>query len=132
MSDKDFLDSLTEAVNSFGKVMVEHIARVCHEVNRAYCQALGDDSQLPWDEAPQWQRNSCLAGVRSHLENPGLTPEQSHVLWYQHKQADGWVYGAFKDQERKTHPCMVMYHELPIEQRAKDHIFRAIVHALSS
>lgn len=28
------------------------IAQVCHEVNRAYCQALGDDSQPAWDDAP--------------------------------------------------------------------------------
>jgi len=32
----------------------EQIARVTREVNRAYCLALGDDSQLPWNDAPQW------------------------------------------------------------------------------
>ena len=26
----------------------EAIAKVCHEVNRAYCKALGDESQLPF------------------------------------------------------------------------------------
>lgn len=27
------------------------IARVAHEVNRDYCQALGDDSQPAWENA---------------------------------------------------------------------------------
>ena len=28
------------------------IAQICHAANRAYCQLLGDNSQLPWSEAP--------------------------------------------------------------------------------
>ena len=43
------------------------------------------------------------------------------------KIADGWVYGKIKDAELKTHPCCVPYEQLPVEQRAKDYIFRAIV-----
>lgn len=35
---------------------LDKIARVCHEVNRAYCQALGDNSQPAWEDAPAWQR----------------------------------------------------------------------------
>jgi hypothetical protein len=29
------------------------IARACHEVNRAYCQALGDNSQPAWEDGPE-------------------------------------------------------------------------------
>src|SRR5690606_2187974 len=48
----------------------EALACVAHEINRAYCTALGDDSPPPWDEAPEWQRVSALEGVRFHLGNP--------------------------------------------------------------
>ena len=41
---------------------IEDIARICHEANRAYCKAFGDDSHLPWDSAPQWQRESAIMG----------------------------------------------------------------------
>jgi len=27
----------------------ERIAKVCHEVNRAYCAGIGDNSQVPWE-----------------------------------------------------------------------------------
>lgn len=30
---------------------IEQIARVCHEVNRAYCESMGDTSQVPWEDA---------------------------------------------------------------------------------
>ena len=35
-----------------------------------------------------------------------------------------------KDAERKEHPCCVPYDALPVEQKTKDYLFRAVVHAL--
>ena len=105
----------------------EAIARVCHEACRAYCQALGDNSQLLWEEAPEWQRRSAVAGVRNALSNPGVTPEQSHHLWMETKLAEGWKYGPAKDAEKKVHPAMLPYDKLPREQKAKDYLFLAIV-----
>ena len=109
----------------------EDIARVAHEVNRAYCQAIGDPVQEPWDEAPDWQHSSCINGVVMHLANPNATPEQSHECWLAEKISNGWVYGPVKDPDKKQHPCCVPYADLPEAQRAKDYIFRAVVHVLS-
>lgn len=110
-------------------VDAEAIAQVCHEANRAYCLAVGDDSQPRWEDAPQWQRDSAVAGVQLHLEKP-MTPRESHEAWMAHKQAEGWVYGERKDADAKTHPCMVPYDDLPDEQRRKDELFGAVVSAL--
>lgn len=106
------------------------IARVAHEVNRAYCEAYGDFSQKPWEEAPEWQRYSAVQGVQFHLDNPEAGPEKSHNEWLRVKLGAGWKYGPEKSEARKEHPCMVPYTSLPIEQRAKDFLFRAVVHAL--
>lgn len=106
------------------------IAAAAHEVNRAYCQSLGDDSQPAWEEAPEWQQQSALAGVDMHLANPDATPEQSHESWLAQKEAEGWAYGEVKDADAKTHPCCIPYDELPPEQKAKDYLFRAVVHIL--
>ena len=111
------------------RVKIDRIARVCHEVNRAYCQALGDNSQPAWDDAPAWQRESARMGVDLHLSGE-FGPEASHISWMSQKLDDGWKYGAAKDPEKKEHPCMVPFAELPCEQQAKDFIFRAVVHAL--
>jgi hypothetical protein len=99
------------------------IAQVCHEANRAHCISIGDDSQPAWEEAPEWQRQSAMAGVQAVIENPEETPAGLHAKWMAHKLADGWKLGEVKDAEAKTHPCLVAYEELPEAQRAKDDIF---------
>lgn len=108
----------------------EQIARVAHEVNRAYCQALGDNSQPAWEDAPEWQRKSAINGTLFHLDNPNAGPEHSHVSWLAEKTRDGWKYGPVKNAEKKEHPCFVPYDQLPVEQKAKDYLFRGVVHAL--
>jgi hypothetical protein len=112
-----------EPINTF-------IARVCHEVNRAYCNAIGDDSQKAWNEAPEWQKDSVYKGVEFTLNTPDSTPEDNHKSWLAEKEATGWKYGEVKDVEAKTHPCMLPYEQLPKEQRVKDHLFMAVVNAL--
>lgn len=108
----------------------EQIARVVHEANRAYCVTLGDTSQVAWDDAPQWQRDSAIEGVGKMLDGTYTSAEQQHQGWLDFKAADGWTYGPVKDAEAKTHPCMVPYSELPAEQQTKDHLFRAVITAL--
>lgn len=109
---------------------VIQVARATHEMNRLYCQFIGDYSQVPWPSAPAWQRNSAIAGVKAVLDGTATTHEEQHELWMEHKLAEGWTYGEVKDAERKTHPCMVPFAELPASQRVKDKIFRAVVEGM--
>jgi hypothetical protein len=109
---------------------ITFIAKVAHEVNRAYCQALGDMSQPSWEDAPEWQRTSAINGVKHHLANPDTTPEESHAVWLKEKLDTGWKWGAVKNPETKEHPCCVSYHALAPSDKAKDYLFRAIVRQL--
>ncbi|NRQ35996.1 hypothetical protein HII36_29805 [Nonomuraea sp. NN258] len=105
-------------------------ARICHEANRALQLATGDpDPSEHWEYAPGWQRDSAVAGVE--VAQRGATPEELHEAWAERKRAEGWTYGVFKDDEDKTHPCLVPYADLPPEQRLKDVLFAAIVKAVS-
>jgi hypothetical protein len=110
--------------------LIETIAKTCHEVNRVYCQSLGDLSQPSWKDAPEWQKQSARNGVLFHLTRPGVGPEGSHENWLREKLDQGWTYGPVKDAEAKTHPCCVPYDELPEEQKVKDKLFVAIVESL--
>lgn len=110
------------------EVQRESVARAAHEVNRAYCLAIGDDLQPPWDEAPDWQKNSAVAGLEAVIN--GASPEQTHDSWRQFKLKDGWKYGPVKDAEKKEHPCMLPYKQLPEEQRRKDALYIATVTAM--
>lgn len=105
------------------KMQIILIAIACHNANKAYCESIGDTSQLPWEEAPEWQRKSAINGVEFHLRTPNAKPEDSHNSWLKEKEADGWKYGPVKDVEKKEHPCFVPYEQLPQEQKFKDALF---------
>lgn len=108
-------------------IVVALIAEFTHEINRAYCHGIGDDSQPAWADAPQWQKDSAFAGVTGILDGSIKTPADSHESWFAQKVADGWKYGPVKDPEKKEHPCMVPYLDLPQAQRVKDDLFRTTV-----
>ena len=106
------------------------VARVCHEANRALQQVTADPAPSPpWDEAPDWQRDSAVEGVQQALR--GATPEELHESWCAAKLRDGWRYGEVKDADAKTHPCLVDYDALPLDQRSKDYLFYGVVDALA-
>src|SRR5271169_2625837 len=102
------------------------IAKVCHNINKAYCQSIGDNSQPDWSDAPDWQKTSAINGVEFHLANPDALPWSSHEKWLEQKLSEGWKYGPVKDVEKKEHPCCVPYDQLPTDQKSKDFIFSAI------
>jgi len=106
------------------------IATIAHEVNRIYCQTIGDYSQEPWNFCDQWQRDSAIDGVMSIKNGVVGKPEQSHENWLKEKQENDWVYGPKKDPDKKLHPCIVPFSELPEEQQMKDHLFFVIVTTL--
>lgn len=103
-------------------------AKACHEANRIYCASIGDHNQPRWEEAPAWQQSSAIAGVRAVIADPLRGPGASHESWLEHKLKDGWVYGPVKDPDAEppTHPCMVPFLELPMEQRMKDVLFLTV------
>ena len=105
------------------------IARICHETNKAYCETIGDNSQKSWEQAETWQKDSAIEGVYFSIENPSASASAQHDAWLADKKRLGWKYGQVKDPSKKEHPCFVSYEELPIEQRLKDHLFKAVVRA---
>lgn len=108
------------------------VAMITHELNRQWCIFNGDESQLPWNSAPEWQKESAIAGVRFHIANPTAGDSASHDEWMRHKLADGWKFGEVKDPEAKTHPCLVPFEELPADQQFKDRLFRTAVHTVAA
>jgi hypothetical protein len=111
---------------------IKKIAKTCHEVNKVYCESIGDYTQVPWEKAPQWQKDSAIDGVTYLFKNPEATSEQIHENWMKDKKTDGWRFGIVKDADAKTHPCLIPYNFLPLEQRVKDKLFISIVKSFLS
>ena len=109
---------------------IESIAKVCHQANKALCEINGDNTQLNWEEAEQWQKDSAIMGVEYALNNPKGPASAQHDAWSKDKIDNGWKYGEVKDAELKTHPCLVSFDELPVFQQQKDILFKAVVKSL--
>jgi hypothetical protein len=102
------------------------LAQIAHETNRAYCISLGDETQVEWSKAPDWQRESAVNGVMGVLLE-GRTPEENHEAWMTEKLKAGWTYGEKKDPDAKTHPCLLPYSALSDDQKLKDALFVEVV-----
>ncbi len=43
-----------------------------------------------------------------------------HEVWAETRIAQGWTYGEKRDDEKKTHPCLIAYEDLPEEEKEYD------------
>lgn len=43
-----------------------------------------------------------------------------HEVWSQNRINDGWTFGSVRDDERKKHPCLVPYEDLPESEKEYD------------
>lgn len=134
MTEQQNIDQTAELINDLDNAFLDsmelrlvEIAASCHEANRVWCAFNGDNSQLSWEDAPDWQRSSAFNGVLFRLTNLNAPASASHDSWMAQKIAEGWVYGEVKDPEARTHPCMVPFEQLSREQQFKDELFTAIV-----
>jgi len=48
--------------------------------------------------------------------------ENTHDLWASQRIAEGWTYGARRDDAQKHHPCLVPYDQLPESEKEYDRI----------
>ena len=117
---------MTETIKTLN-IRIPAIAKICHEANKAYCEAIEDNSQVGWHDCEQWQKDSAIMGVTTILENPDITPQEVHEAWMKAKIADGWKYGKIKDAEKKIHYGLKEYENVYPEQKIKDILFSNIV-----
>lgn len=43
-----------------------------------------------------------------------------HEVWAETRIAQGWTYGEKRDDDKKTHPCLIAYEDLPEEEKEYD------------
>ena len=114
-------------MSSLSKLVV---AQVMHAANKALCDATGDNSHLSWQDVDVATREHFLRGIDAVLNNPTMTAKEGHDFWLTDHVERGWTYGPIKNRVTKQHPCIVPFDELPEVEKAKDHLYIAIVRAL--
>lgn len=119
--------AIQKAIASHGdKQTIESIGRACHAANGFYSDSIQDGMFQPWEVCGE----SVMKGVRFRLANPLATPADNHANWLADQSRAGWKYGPVKDVEKKEHPDMVIYEQLPEAQRVKNTLFAAVIDGL--
>jgi hypothetical protein len=108
---------------------ITKVAQLCHNMNKAWCEFNGDSSQPTWEDTPKTIQDSAIAGVittlgliNSDIDTPSIS-QALHDQWAEYKTNEGWVYGEEKNIDKKTHPCLVDFSQLPKADRIKDEVF---------
>lgn len=110
---------------------IEAISRTVHEAVRAWSFAVDNRSIPEWSQAPAWMQESTRDSVRFVIDNPDAGVGAQHNQWMAQKRADGWIYGASRDDDLKTHPSLVPFEDLPETEQQKDRLIINIVQALA-
>jgi hypothetical protein len=106
---------------------ITQIAKTCHAVKAAYCKAIGEPELPSWENLCTELKESNINGVASVLAIPDASPEDVHKGAIESFISNGWVYGEVEDIDKKIHPFLLPFNELPLEQRVKDYLFQGVV-----
>lgn len=110
--------------------IIYSIAKACNDTIKIYWDSLGEKVDFQtWEDADIWQKESLVRAVRNMLDDNHNNPEDYHKYWKKQKEELGWKYGKVKDIEKKGHPFIVDYKDLPKHERVKDQLLVAIVGA---
>lgn len=101
---------------------VEFIARIRYL--GWICYQMG--ANLPLHDVPEdyeislERLESLMNGTAFALYHSNLTPEENHMIWMEGKREQGYKYGPVLDVEKKTHPSMIPFRDLPDVEKRKD------------
>ncbi len=77
-----------------------------------------------WDDRDIAFKKQFLEVIKRQCGNDKFkSAEEAHNSWWEEHIKMGWTYGEKRDPEKKIHPDMVPFNELPKDERDKDEIF---------
>jgi hypothetical protein len=110
----------------------EQVAEVCHGAFAGLQAATGDNfPSPPWLHLAPDLKAAAVEGVRRVRQlGSSLSARDHHQEWVGYMTALGWSRGR-RDAEKRTHPDLADWEDLPVSEQDKDRVFIAIVVALT-
>lgn len=100
-------DRLRDDLKDDNRAQAADIGRKLAAINCAVVPTSGRDRQFTFDEE---------AGEVERLA------KMEHERWVERRQAQGWSYARERDDDRKLHPDLVHWDDLPEDRRARDRV----------
>lgn len=101
-----------------------------HALMRERAQGESGPVGGPFAAMPQDMQDAAVDGVHRARRNGQLNARAHHNAWVDFLHERGWRHGP-RDYERKTHPALVYWPQLPAEDRDKARVFLAVVMGLT-
>jgi len=110
---------------------IEQIAKTIHYGLLQYCETLKMNiSGEYWDECTHWYKKTLMWNVDQVITgSPSMSPERTHENWMTEQLVDGWKYAATYNEEKKEHPFMLPYRQLPDEGKGYVLLFLSMAKA---
>jgi hypothetical protein len=80
----------------------------------------GPDGSGPGVYRPVPADTSGVAVTKDILDLTELLARNTHENWAHQRISDGWRWGPGRDDEKKEHPCLVAYDDLPEQEKEYD------------
>jgi hypothetical protein len=74
---------------------------------------------IPYRPQPIDTSTVDLNGLQPLLE---ALARNAHEIWARQRMKDGWSWGPARDDERKLHPSLVRYEDLPESEKNYDRV----------
>jgi len=103
-------------------------AKAAHCAVQAINEAFGLYKLPQWMLCNDWYKASFTRNVEAYLYH-AYPVRKVHAHWVRRMESQGWVVGETRCREQKTHPMLVSFNDLPIEEKLKLKQMRAVVMA---
>ena len=78
------------------------------------------NGSAPGGYRPAPADTSGIAITKDILDLTELLARNTHANWAQQRLSDGWRWGPARDDEKREHPCLVAYDDLPEQEKEYD------------
>jgi hypothetical protein len=100
----------------------EHLKEQNRDEARELPQRLAALGYVLREEAPADSSPVVISPTDPRVESQA---RKEHQRWVTRKVKTGWRHGKTRDDEKKTHPCIVSWERLPADEREKDRVLIA-------
>ena len=106
------------------------VARIIHSLVREYnFLVYGENypNSAKWKDLSEEFTISLKNAIINESNRPSISNQLSHSRWMRDRKNQGWKYSEVLDREKKLHPNLVPYKDLPNSEKFKDFLFKNLV-----
>jgi len=108
----------------------DDIAQISYETARAWSRVTGGERLPSWGSLSDREKRRAISDAERLRPPPEATLAEWHAARVAEMKADKWVYGEKKDTDRKVHPCLVPFEDLPRSEIVKIGLFIKLTRSL--